>query len=179
MLGVHPRLPQHLSPHLWLQDDGGPPTLSVFCCVIGERKRPRSTLSWLVNPPADSAHSPSAPPSDIPRADAGSVRGGGRGVGVEGSQGGVGGWEAAVTPTVQARSAWPGQGSLGPGGTVPATEQGPPGEAGEKQCVDTKGTLAVPPARVLLSVRQRQRGEATKSSTDSQLLSPVHPGGLH
>ena len=91
MLGVHPWLPQHLSPHLWLQDDGGPPTLSVFCCVIGERKRPQSALSWLVNPPADSAHSPSAPPSDIPRADAGSVRGGGRGVGVEGSRGGVGG----------------------------------------------------------------------------------------
>ena len=78
-LGVHPWLPQHLSPHLWLQDDGGPSTLSVFCCVVGERKRPRSALSWLVNPPAVSAHSPSAPPSDIPRADAGSVCGVGSG----------------------------------------------------------------------------------------------------
>ena len=43
----------------------------------------------------------------------------------------------------------------------PFTGPGLPGEAGEKQCVDVKGTLAVPPARVLLSVRQRQPGEAT------------------
>lgn len=137
------------------------------------RKRPRSALSWLVNPPANSAHSPSAPPSNILRADSGSVRGGGEEGYVEGSRGGVRGWGAAVTPSGQARSTWPGGGSLGPGGTVPATEQGPPGEAGEKQCVDIKGTLAVPPARVLLSVRQRQLGEATPRAAWILSLCPL------
>lgn len=60
-----------------------------------------------------------------------------------------------------------------------ATEQGPPGKREEKQCVDIKGTLAVPPAQVLLSVRQRQLGPHPKSSMDSQLVSLWTQVALH
>ena len=40
------------------------------------------------------------------------------------------------------------------------SRQGLPGEAGEKQCVHVKGTLALPAARLLLRDRKRQLGRS-------------------
>ena len=44
MFGVHHRLPQRASPHLWLQDAGGPSSLSAFCRVRGQREREPGAL---------------------------------------------------------------------------------------------------------------------------------------
>ena len=57
----------------------------------------------------------------------------------------------------------------------PSTGPGPPGEAGEKQRVDVKGTLAVPPARVLLSIRQSSQEKPPQEQHRFSVFVPCGP----